>query len=240
MPRARLPYVFVLLVAIVASSTACAQTTKQKIRTDPQEVRAVDPQKVRTIEQVATSERVVIAPQESFASPFAPVKILIDYRKQRIQVDPDPATIYVDPEDRRRPTQVLWQIECIAEQHYSATDRERGNTSDCLYPKDSLVIRPKRGCSTELFGREIVIRPGTNAVSSGLPERRVAAELFKKDAASERLCDGSSKKEKEAMMGMPLGTGNDSSWMYELVVMRDGRPVMVLDPSVWIESDTGN
>lgn len=239
MPRARLPYVFVLLAALVASSAADAQTTKQKVRTNPQEVQAVDPQQVRTIERVATSERVVIEPQESFASPFAPVKILIDYRRQRIQVEPDPAVIYVGPDDRRRPTQVLWQIECIAEQHYSTEEKKRGHTSDCLYPKDSLVIRPKKGCSAELFGKEIVIRPGTNAVSSGLPERRVAAELFKKDAASERLCDGSSKKEKEAMMGMPLGTGNDSSWMYELVVMRDGKEVMVLDPSLWIEGDTG-
>jgi hypothetical protein len=239
MPRARLSYVFILLVALVASSAACAQTTKQKVRTVEPEVTTVDSQKLRVVDSGTTSERVVIEPQESFASPFAPVKILIDYRKERIQVEPDPATIYVDPEDERKPTQVLWQIECIAEQHYSATDRERGNTSDCLYAKDSLVIRPKKGCSTELFGKEIVIRPGTNAVSSGLPERRIAAELFKKDAASERLCDGSSKKEKEAMMGMPLGTGNDSSWMYELVVMRDGKELIVLDPSLWIEGEGG-
>lgn len=184
-------------------------------------------------------DRVVIAPQESFSSPFAPVTIRIDYDKERLSVEPQTAIIYVEPEDPNRPSQVLWQVECIQKRHYSPTEVRAGKVSDCLDPKDELVIRPKKGCSTALFGEEIRVEPGHNAVSSGTPNPRVAAELFKKQADVEKLCDGRSRARVEEEMGMKLGGGYDITWVYAVEVVRDGEVILEVDPEVWIEDEGG-
>lgn len=188
---------------------------------------------------VDRGERVVIEPQESFSSPFAHVTIRIDYDKERLSVEPETATIYVEPENENRPSQVLWQVECIDERHYSPADQRAGKTSDCLYPKDELVIRPKKGCSTRLFGEEMRIARGHNAVSSGTPNTEVAMRLFKKEADAETLCDGRKRDRVEEEMGMKLGGGHDITWAYEVLVLRGGEVVMRLDPQLWIEDEGG-
>lgn len=184
-------------------------------------------------------DRVVIEPRESFSSPFAHVTIRIDYDKGRLSVEPETATIYVEPENPNRPSQVLWQVECIDKRHYSPAAKRAGKVSDCLHEKDELVVRPKEGCSTRLFGEEIRIGRGHNAVSSGTPNTDIAMRLFKKEADAELLCDGRKRARVEEEMGMKLGGGHDITWAYDVLVMRGEEVVMELDPQLWIEREGG-
>lgn len=184
-------------------------------------------------------DRVCIEPQESLSFPFTHVMIRIDYEKGRLSVDPKTATIYVEPKTPNRPTQLLWQVECLDKRHYTPAQRRAGKISDCLEPKDELVIRPKEGCSTRLFGEEIRIQPGDSAVSSGLPNTEVAMRLFEKEADAEEICDGRSRARLEEEMGMELGGGYDITWAYEVLVMRGEEVIMRLDPEVWIEKEGG-
>lgn len=184
-------------------------------------------------------DRVCIEPQESLSFPFTHVMIRIDYEKERLGVEPETATIYVEPENPNRPTQVLWQVECLDKRHYTPAQRRSGKVSDCLAPKDELVIRPKKGCSTRLFGKEIRIRPGDSAVSSGLPNTEAALRLFKEEADAKTICDGRSRARLEEEMGMKLGGGHDITWAYEVLVMRGGEVILSLDPQLWVEKEGG-
>jgi hypothetical protein len=185
-------------------------------------------------------DRTCIEAGKSLALPYEIVTIRVDYERKRIRVEPETAVLYVDPEDERRPSQVLWVAECQDKMHYMPEDRKAGRVSDCLQDGDELVVRPKEGCSTELFGKELVIRRGDTAISSGEIDSRMFGKLAAQLKESEKLCDGSSKKEKEKASGMELGTGFDASWLYDVVVRRNGKDLFMVDPQIWIEKDGGS
>lgn len=187
----------------------------------------------------AQTERTCVYPKESFTSPYAPVIIRVDYDTKRLTVEPKTSTIYVNPENPKRPTQVLWLVECLNKMHYSPADKRSGRVSDCLAPGDELVIRPKVGCSKELFGDELRIEREHTAITSGTPHPDVVEELFLRDTHSETLCDGRSRAKVEQEMGMKLGGGKDMTWAYDVVILRNGEVVMEVDPEIWIEKEGG-
>jgi hypothetical protein len=157
-------------------------------------------------------------PQQSFVWANAPVKIRLFYDREgkggRIAVEPEVAVLYLEPKDERKPSQVLWYVECKETDHQSRAEQPGGRTATCLRDGDELVVRPKEGCSKELFGPEIRIRRGHNAVASGRPRSDLAGRLMAAEKDSDKLCDGSNRAEREKESGMTLGRGTDLSWFY--------------------------
>lgn len=189
---------------------------------------------------IDADDRVCIKPGSSFVSPYEVVTLNIDYEERRVWVSPETAVLYVDPKDERRPTQILWVVNCKSKMHAMPSDREARQVSDCLRERDEIVIRPKKGCSSRIFDQPIVIRRGDTAVASGEVNREMFARMSRELAASDKMCDGSSKAMKEERAGMRLGTGEDASWLYDVVVRMGRRTVIVEDPQIWIESDGGS
>ncbi|MEM7353681.1 MAG: hypothetical protein AAF657_22980 [Acidobacteriota bacterium] len=169
---------------------------------------------------------------EPVLSPFSEVTLEIDHENRTIQPDPDPVIIWFDSQNPL--SQILWTVRCV---HH-----EEGNKDDITCPPNmTVIIRPKEGCSTTLFGStegapegEIRIQAPANAVASGEPNLEEATALLAESKETETHCDGTSKKDD---MPMQLSQSkHDIKWAYEIEVRR-GEDSFSLDPAVWIETD---
>jgi hypothetical protein len=173
-----------------------------------------------------TGETTTFKPLVSTVSPYETVTIRIDFERERIEVTPDPAVIWY--ESRNPISQALWTVRCVM--------GPDGHDEMACPPDVTVTIRPKKGCSGTLFGKEeITIREGDNAIPSGEPNGDELLELFRRQDASERFCDGRSKKE-VGLMPMQESV-HDYMWVYEVIVRRGGEELFRVDPEMWIEKD---
>ena len=189
------------------------------------------------------SQTVVIKPQTPFAAKHTEVTVRLDIHKgERVEVgvDPQTAIIFADPSDGRLVEQVLWRTECW-------NDGDLGSCPDLV---QAVVIRPKEGCSPELFGfeeLEIPLREAT-AVASGEPNLEVYAEHMKRyqrkwrsmmeeeSSLSTSLLDCEGQPVRRAPEGVDLYNG--LTWLYDVTVYLEGkREPVVLDPEIWVERD---
>lgn len=171
-------------------------------------------------------ETTTFKPLQSTVSPYETVTIQLDFEKGTIHVTPDPSVIWY--ESRNPISQALWTVRCVV---------GPGGHDEETCPRDvTVTIRAKKGCPENLFGaEEITIREGHNAIPSGLPDGDLLMELFRKQEASERYCDGTSKKER-GLMPMKESV-HDFMWVYEVIVRRGEKELFRVDPEMWVERD---
>jgi len=176
---------------------------------------------------------VTFSPLAPVVNPFSQVLIEIDHENRQIRATPDPVIIWFDSANPY--SQILWTVRCVSV--------DRRNKDDVTCPRDTMVIiRPKKGCSTTLFGAtasapegEIRIRAPFNAVASGEPNTEEARSLLSTDETSETACDGTPRAE---AIPMELSqSAHDIKWVYEIEVRRPGQKPFILDPAAWIEKD---
>jgi len=212
----------VLLVCLVTLAAACTDTNA---------------------DSSSERETVVIHPQTSLISPLTEVTLSLEIRKDElagITVDPEVATIFAKPSDRRLVTQVLWRVEC----------RMDGKVVSC--PEDFVrrtVITPKEGCSPELFGTEEFVIPGEHtAISSGEVQSEIAERLYEGYQKQQRamLSQEAERGDYTDCDGKPMRAAPDSAdpyqgfrWLYDVTVYLGSGRKVVEDPEIWVSKDKG-
>ena len=186
-------------------------------------------------------QTVTIRPQEPLIAQHAEVTISLAFdgkqNLREIEVDPETAIIFFQPDDERLVTQVLWRVECLMD----------GKLVSC--PDEALeavVIRRKRGCP-DLFGADAFKIPAEHtAIASGWVRKdayyesmekyqaNVQAMLQKDRSAGDSLygCNG------ERLRAAPrkLDPYEGLTWQYNVTVhMGDRREE--LDPEIWVSKD---
>lgn len=188
------------------------------------------------------SQTVTIRPQESFVAQHAEVTISLAFDSKQnlreIEVDPETAIIFFQPDDERLVTQVLWRVECLMD----------GKLVSC--PDEALeavVIRRKRGCP-DLFGTDAFKIPAEHtAIASGWVRKdayyesmekyqaNVQAMLQKDRSAGDSLygCNG------ERLRAAPekIAEYQGLTWQYNVIVDMGEKGRKELDPEIWVGSD---
>lgn len=203
-------------------------------------------------------DAVVIRPQTSQLSPFAQVEIFLTTDGRSVtglRVEPETAVIYADPADSRLLSQVQWVLRC----------EEGGTSAACPDSIARTLIRPKDGCSTELFGFEQLAIQGThNSITSGEPDLAAVEKLRQafraalaaqtrattsptqmdpkqtpQEATAEEHAERPTDCDGRPLRPLPAGVDEHGGfrWLYDVTVELEGGESRTLDPEIWIESD---
>lgn len=224
-----------LSLALVAGLAlgACGQTTNAEPEPQTKEEYTREPSD--------GGETVTIKPRTPFVAKHTEVTVSVDLgRKVTLAVEPETAIIFADPEDERLVEQVLWRVEC----------RMDGKLISCPDRVRLVTIKPKEGCSRELFGPGFEIDLGrATAVASGEPNLDVYYEEMKqyqarvnamreKDASlTDFVVDcGGDRRGQTRSAPEGIDPYNGITWQYD-VILAVGKDEVVLDPEIWVEKD---
>jgi hypothetical protein len=186
-------------------------------------------------------ETVTIKPQTPFVAKHTEVTVRLDIRKRErvdIEVDPETAIIFADPRDERLVEQVLWRVECW-------TEGELGSCPDLVR---EVVIRPKEGCSEDLFAPELPIDlTKATAIASGEPNLDVYAKQMEMYQSRFRALVEKDQTLTNSLLdcsGRPAGTAPEGidpyyglTWLYNVTVYLANEMQVRVDPEIWIERE---